>query len=68
MPENITRPVDANELLKQAVYCRKEERRFTEMQDSGSAKIIPVEVKFREKRSRIGIFEYLKEAIKKWKK
>lgn len=47
---------------------RKEERRFTEMQDSGSAKIIPVKVKFREKRSRIGIFEYLKEAIKKWKK
>lgn len=24
MPENITRPVDANELLKQAVYCREE--------------------------------------------
>lgn len=43
---------------------RKEERRFPEMQDSGSAKIIPVEVKFRETRSRIGIFEYLKEAIK----
>lgn len=43
---------------------RKEERRFPEMQDSGSAKIIPVEVKFREIRSRIGIFEYLKEAIK----
>lgn len=42
---------------------RKEERRFPEMQDSGSAKIIPVEVKFRETRSRIGIFEYLKEAI-----
>lgn len=41
---------------------RKEERRFPEMQDSGSAKIIPVEVKFRETRSRIGIFEYLKEA------
>lgn len=38
---------------------RKEERRFPEMQDSGSAKIIPVEVKFRETRSRIGIFEYL---------
>lgn len=43
---------------------RKEERRFPEMQDSGSAKIIPVKVKFRETRSRIGIFEYLKEAIK----
>lgn len=43
---------------------RKEKRRFPEMQDSGSAKIIPVEVKFRETRSRIGIFEYLKEAIK----
>lgn len=43
---------------------RKEERRFPEMQDSGSAKIIPVEVKFRETRSRIGIFEYLKESIK----
>lgn len=41
-----------------------EERRFPEMQDSGSAKIIPVKVKFRETRSRIGIFEYLKEAIK----
>lgn len=37
---------------------RKEERRFPEMQDSGSAKIIPVKVKFRETRSRIGIFEY----------
>lgn len=43
---------------------RKEERRFPEMQDSGSAKIIPVKVKFRETRSRIWIFEYLKEAIK----
>lgn len=47
---------------------RKEERRFPEMQDSGSAKIIPVKVKFRETRSRIGIFEYLKEAIKNGRK
>lgn len=43
---------------------RKEERRFPEMQDSGSAKIIPMKVKFRETRSRIGIFEYLKEAMR----
>ena len=75
MPYNIGTFYEAEEFFRRISHkqtvemeletlIRKEERRFPEMQDSGSAKIIPVKVKFRETRSRIGIFEYLKEAIK----
>lgn len=47
---------------------QEEERHFPKVQDSSSSKFIPVEVKFREARSRTGIFEYLKEAIKNGRK
>jgi hypothetical protein len=47
---------------------QEEEQHFPKVQDSSSSKFIPTEVKFREARSQIGIFEYLKEAIKNGRK
>lgn len=47
---------------------QEKEQHFPKVQDSSSSKFIPTEVKFREARSQIGIFEYLKEAIKNGRK